>query len=166
MKKRFSVRWKSSKQPRKQRKYLKNLPLHLRGGVLNVHLSSQLRQKYGKRSLRIIKGDRARILRGSFKGREAVVTKVDTRNYKVYLQGIERKKVDGSVKPLPLNASNLMITDLKLDDRLRVMRLSSKKKLDKRLNNTKEINTKEPNTPNMVATKNGNEKTKQSKVAT
>ena len=50
MKRKFSKSWKSSKQPRKQRKYSANAPLHLKRKLLSVNLSKELRKKYGKRS--------------------------------------------------------------------------------------------------------------------
>src|SRR3989338_176397 len=46
MKNKFSTKWKESKQPRKQRKYRANAPLHLRKKFVNVNLSKELRKKY------------------------------------------------------------------------------------------------------------------------
>lgn len=41
------------KQPRKQRKFLYNAPLHLRGGkIMSAPLSKELREKYGVRTRR------------------------------------------------------------------------------------------------------------------
>ena len=42
MKKIFSKHWKSSKQPRKQRKYRAKAPLHIKRKLLNVNLSKEL----------------------------------------------------------------------------------------------------------------------------
>ena len=49
MKKDFSKSWKSSRQPRKQRKYVFNAPLHIRHKLVSANLSKELRKKYGKR---------------------------------------------------------------------------------------------------------------------
>lgn len=125
MKKTFSKHWKASKQPRKQRKYLKNLPLHLRGKQLHAHLSKELREKYKTRSVRIVKGDKVKVLRGKFKGKQGAVTRVDTKNYKVYVSGVEFKKVDGSIAQQPLHASNLMVVELNLQDAKRRLKLES-----------------------------------------
>ena len=51
MKKKFSASWKTSTQPRKQRKYRHNAPMHLRQKLVSVHLSKDLRKNYGKRSI-------------------------------------------------------------------------------------------------------------------
>jgi len=40
-----------SKQPKKQRKFLYNAPLHLRQKIMSATLSNELRQKYGFRTL-------------------------------------------------------------------------------------------------------------------
>ncbi len=62
MKRKFSKSWKSSKQPRKQRKYAANAPLHLKRKLLSVNLSKDLRKKYGKRNMMIRKEDVVKIM--------------------------------------------------------------------------------------------------------
>ncbi len=62
MKKKFSDKWKASKLPRKQRKYLANAPLHIKRKFLSANLSKELRKKHGKRSIPIRKGDTVRIM--------------------------------------------------------------------------------------------------------
>ncbi|MEK6835464.1 MAG: 50S ribosomal protein L24, partial [Nanoarchaeota archaeon] len=64
MKKLFSKHWKASKQPRKQRKYLYNAPLHLKRKMLSCLLSKELRKKLGKRNLPERKDDVILIMRG------------------------------------------------------------------------------------------------------
>ena len=55
-------------------------PLHLKGKFLVAHLVKDLRLKYGKRNARVRVGDKVRVLRGTFKGREGKVERVDTKN--------------------------------------------------------------------------------------
>ena len=55
MKKTHSTKWKASKQPRKQRKYRFNAPLHISGKFLSTHLSPELREVYKRRSIRVKK---------------------------------------------------------------------------------------------------------------
>jgi len=98
MKKKFSTKWKASKQPRKQRKYLANAPLHIKNKFLSVNLSKELRKKYGKRNLRVKKGDKIKILRGKFKKRIGKVKEVKPKMSKIYIEGIQVKKQDGSKK--------------------------------------------------------------------
>ena len=69
MKKEFSTSWIGSKQPRKQRKYRHNAPLHIKSKMMGSHLSKELRKKYGTRSVRIRKGDEVKIMIGKFKGK-------------------------------------------------------------------------------------------------
>ena len=126
MKKRFSNSWKSSKKPRKQRKYRANAPLHIRGRFLNVNLSKDLRKKYGKRSIRVRKGDKVRIMRGSFKKKEGGIERVDTKKSRVYISKIESEKKEGSKALIPIQPSNLMILELNLDDKKRKEKLERK----------------------------------------
>ena len=123
MKKNFSKNWISSKQPRKQRKYLAKAPLHLKSKLLNVHLSKELRTKHKRRSIRVRVGDKVKILRGNYKGEEHKVEKVNVKNQKVYLEKIELSKKDGSKAIRPFSPSNLMITALNTDDKKRLLKL-------------------------------------------
>lgn len=128
MKKKFSRAWKSSKQPRKQRKYRANAPLHIKRKMIASHLSKELREKYKRRSFPVRKNDVVKILRGSFKGKQGKVSKVDTKKMKVYVEGIVRTKKDGTKVPVPLDPSNLMIVSLNLEDKKRVKALERKLK--------------------------------------
>ena len=44
MKSVFSKTWVRSKQPRKQRKYVANAPLHIKGKMVRAHLSKDLQK--------------------------------------------------------------------------------------------------------------------------
>lgn len=109
---------KSSK-PRKQRKFLYNAPLHVRHRMLAGHLSEELKNKYNRRSLPIRTKDIVRIMRGEYKGKEGEVIKVDTKKYKIYINGISVRKSDGKDALVPIHPSNCMIVDLYLEDRMR-----------------------------------------------
>ncbi|MEM3690839.1 MAG: 50S ribosomal protein L24, partial [Candidatus Micrarchaeia archaeon] len=73
MRSKFSPSWKASVQPRKQRKYVKNAPLHIKRRMISAHLSKELREKYGRRNVQLRKGDRVKVLRGSMRGRTGTV---------------------------------------------------------------------------------------------
>jgi len=126
MKQTFSKSWKASKQPRKQRKYVHNLPIHLKKKLLSSTLSKELRTKFKKRNVTVIKGDKVKIMRGNFKGKIGEVTRVDRNKIKVYIIGIEQIKKDGNKTQYPINPSNLMITELKLDDKNRIKSMGRK----------------------------------------
>ncbi len=131
MRKKFSTAWKSSKQPRKQRKYLANVPLHLKKKLMKVNLSKELRKRYGKRSLLLKKGDEAKIMRGKFKGKKGKVVSVKLKKGSVELEGIQVKKRDGSKVNVKLKPSNLQILELNLDDRKRSKFLHEEKRQKK-----------------------------------
>jgi len=116
--------WKSSKQPRKQRKYLANAPLHIKMKLMSVNLSKELRKKYQKRSVPLRKKDTIKIMRGKFKGKKGKVIKVLLKTQKVEIEGIQIKKQDGSKVNIKLRPSNLQIIELNVEDKKRNMILS------------------------------------------
>jgi len=120
----WSKFWKSSKNPKKQRKYIYNAPLHIKRKFLSVNLSKELREKYKKRSLIARKGDEVEVLRGEFKKKKGKIIRIDTKKTKIYIEGITRKKVDGSDISVPIHPSNLRLIDLDLKDEKRLKGLS------------------------------------------
>lgn len=128
MKKLFSTAWKSSSQKRKQRKYRHNAPLHIRQKFVHVHLSKELIKKYGKRNIGLKKGDKVKVLRGQFKKHQGTVDRIDLKKTCVYLTGIEIIRKDGTKSTYPIHPSNLIITELSLDDKNRQKILERKGK--------------------------------------
>jgi large subunit ribosomal protein L24 len=125
MRKKFSKKWISSKQPRKQRKYRYNAPLHIRRKLISSHLCKKLREELKIRSLPIRKGDRVRVMRGKYKKVEGTVTKVDLKKLKIYIDSVKRKKVSGKEVLVPIDPSNVEIIELNKDDPKRFKRLKS-----------------------------------------
>ncbi|MBI4181799.1 MAG: 50S ribosomal protein L24 [Candidatus Aenigmarchaeota archaeon] len=123
MRQAWSRSWKASTQPRKQRKYHHNAPLHVRRRFLSAHLSDALRASTGRRAVPLRKGDEVKILRGDSRGLTGVVDRVDMKKARVYLDSLKRKKKDGSEVQIPLQPSNLLITRLHLEDKERRARL-------------------------------------------
>lgn len=124
----WSSNWKSSRKAKKQRKYRYNAPLHIRKRLLNAHLSKELRQKYNRRSLALVKEDKVKVMRGKFKGHKGKIDQVMLKKSKVIVQGIEIEKKDGT-KTMPLiDPSNLLLIELKLDDKKRLDLLQRTKK--------------------------------------
>src|SRR3989344_6071353 len=117
MKNKFSTNWLSSKQPRKQRKYLANAPLHLKHKFLSAHLSKDLRKKHNKRAFPVRKGDEVLIMRGSFKKKKAKVSIVDLKRSRLSLENIQRAKKDGTKINVWFHPSSLQIISLNLDDK-------------------------------------------------
>jgi len=117
-----------SKQPRKQRKFLYTAPLHVRRKLLSGHLSKELKQKYKFRSFPLRKGDEVQIMRGEHEKKVGKISRVDYKNYKVYVEGVTIKSTAGTDKQIALHPSNLRIMSLNLDDRKRVKAFERKVK--------------------------------------
>ncbi|MDR0439140.1 MAG: 50S ribosomal protein L24 [Methanocalculaceae archaeon] len=116
----------ASIQPRKQRKFRYNAPIHIRGTFLHATLAVDLRKRYGKRSFRVVTGDTVKVLRGEFAGTEAVVDKVNVKNAKIFVHGVSVKKANGEDVPRPIDPSKVMIIKMNLKDIKRVARLEVK----------------------------------------
>ncbi len=115
----------SSIQPRKQRKAQYDAPLHKRRKQIASHLSEELLLKYNVRCTPLVTGDEVTILRGDNKGKHGKIASVDTKSRKVLVEGITHKKADGTDVGLPLDASNLLITKLNLEDKRRREKLGA-----------------------------------------
>lgn len=128
MKTKFSKTWNSSKQPRKQRKYRYNAPLNKKQKLVSSHLSKTLKEKYSKRNLQIKKGDRVQIMRGQFKKKTGKVSRVDLKESKIFVEGIEIVKKDGTKIPYPINPSNILIEEVNVEDKKRLKSIERKQK--------------------------------------
>lgn len=119
MKTEWNKNWKSSVQPRKQRKYVFNAPLHILKKLMSVRLAKELKIKYGKRNVGVRKDDRVKIMSGQFKGKSGKVIEVDVKHRKVYVEGINIIKKDGNKIRCSLHPSKLMIMELNMEDKMR-----------------------------------------------
>ena len=107
----------------KQRTQTRNAPLHERHDQVRSTLADDLREQYGQRSVRVNAGDTVEVLRGDHAGEEAEVIAVDLADEVVHVEGVTVEKADGEEVPRPLDASNLRVTDLDLEDDRRRARL-------------------------------------------
>ncbi len=112
--------WKSSEKPEKQRKYRRNAPEHHQKQFLSARLGDDVREKVGTKTLPVREGDRAEIMRGDHRGETGEVTNVDHEEYKIYLDGVERERVDTTAAKVAIRPSNLKITKLNTDDHRRL----------------------------------------------
>ncbi|GGJ13211.1 50S ribosomal protein L24 [Halobellus salinus] len=112
-----------TEQPRKQRTQTRNAPLHKRQNQVRAALSEDLREEYGQRNVRVNTGDTVEVLRGDDAGTEAEVLAVDLRDTVVHVEDVTVEKADGEEVPRPLDASNLRVTELDLEDDRREKRL-------------------------------------------
>ena len=101
-------------------------PLHKRRKRVASHLSKDLRKQLKRRSLPVRKGDEVTIMRGAYAGKTGKISDVDLNSYKVYIEGITRKRTICTEVQVPIDPSNLKITDLNLDDEFRRKMLQRK----------------------------------------
>ncbi|HLC19551.1 MAG TPA: 50S ribosomal protein L24 [Candidatus Nanoarchaeia archaeon] len=115
--KKYSKHWASSTKARKQRKLRGNMPLHLRKKLVRVHLSKTLRQTHKKRSLTARVGDKVTILRGQFRKKSGKIERVDRKYTRLFIEGVEIVKKDGTKALFPVHPSNVLLTELAVDKR-------------------------------------------------
>lgn len=126
MEKDFVVSWKSSKKPGKQRKYVKRAPNHIKSKMIRSKVSDEISKKYNIGTVRVIKGDRVKILRGQFKGKTGKVESINVKLCKVNIENIGLQKKDGTKTKYPIHHSNIVITELNLSDKKRTHRINKK----------------------------------------
>lgn len=116
----------TSKKPSKQRA-TRNAPLHQRARFLRVTLSKPLRKENKVRNVRVRKGDTVKIMKGEGKGRTGKVERVNVEKSRVFVIGFNRKKGNGQEILVPIQPSNLMITELDKTDSKRFETTPTKK---------------------------------------
>jgi large subunit ribosomal protein L24 len=112
-----------TKNSGKQRKAFYNAPLHIKRKMMSSHLEENLLLKYDKRSIPVVKGDTVKVMRGSFKGHEDKIVKINTKKNTINIEGLTMAKADGNKIPKPIHPSNVMITKLNLTDKFRRAKL-------------------------------------------
>jgi len=110
-------------KPRKQRRELFNAPLHKKRKWVGAHLEENLLLKYDKRAVTVVKGDTVKVMRGSFRGHEDKIVKVNIKKQSIEIEGITMSKADGNKIAKPIHPSNVMITKLNLTDKWRRQKL-------------------------------------------
>lgn len=106
-------------KPSKQRKRLYQAAANERYKRFSAPLSSKLKESHGTNSVPVRKGDTVMIMRGDRRGSEGKVTQIDRKNYRIFIEGANREKVDGTTILVPIHPSKVMITRLNLDDKWR-----------------------------------------------
>jgi ribosomal protein uL24 len=106
-------------KPSKARKMRYKAPNHVRRKFLSAPLSPSLKTQHGTRTMPVIKDDTVTITKGDRKLTEGKVIRVDTKEGRVYIEGVTRTRLDGSTVQIPVRTENVMITKLKMDDDMR-----------------------------------------------
>lgn len=110
---------KGTRKPSTARRNMYNAPNHKKRKHLSAPLSPSLRAEYGTRSMPVIANDTVNITKGDRKLAEGKVLRVDTKDRKIYIEGVTRTRQDGSTVQIPIRTENVMITRLHLDDEWR-----------------------------------------------
>lgn len=116
----WSKEWNSSTNPSKQRKYRRNAPQHVKDKLVSANVSPTLRDELGTRSISLRTGDRVKVMRGDDSGASGIVSNIDRDEEKVYVNGIEHEKVDGTMREKALRPSNLQVQALNIEDERRL----------------------------------------------
>ncbi len=89
-------------------------------------LSKELREKYKRRTVNVRKADIVKVVRGKFKDHAGEVMNVNPTKHGIYVDGVTIKKADGTDVPRAIDPSNVVITQLFLEDKKRRAMLSRK----------------------------------------
>jgi len=112
---------------------------HKREKLLGASLSENLREQHNRRSIRIVKGDTVRILRGEYAGIEGKVEKVNTVRSTLSIEGVQREKIRGGKVKVQIHASNVQIISLNTDDEYRMKGTRKKKEKSPKSANQKKM---------------------------
>lgn len=103
-----------SSSRRKNRKAHFAAPSHIRYRLMSSLLSKELRAKYNVRSLPLRRDDEVQIMRGIRKGEKGKISQVYRKRFAIYIEKIVGKKKNNAPTRIPIQASNVMLTKLKI----------------------------------------------------
>ena len=90
--------------------------------LMSAPLSQELRNKYNIKSLPLRVEDEVKIVRGKAKGREGKILNVARNKFCIHGERVIREKANGGQVPIGIDASNVVITKIKMDkDRKKVV---------------------------------------------
>ncbi|KAI5706002.1 60S ribosomal protein L26 [Diaphorina citri] len=113
---------------RKNRKRHFNAPSHIRRRIMSAPLSKELRQKYNVRSMPVRKDDEVQVVRGHYKGQQVgKVVQSYRKKFVIYIEKIQRDKVNGATVYVGIHPSKCVIVKLKMDkDRKKIIERRAK----------------------------------------
>jgi large subunit ribosomal protein L24 len=109
----------SSKPTRIRRRISANAIREKSLSRLRAPLSSELKSKYGKNSIRIRIGDSVKLLKGEYSGVEGKVQKVFPVEGRLTIEGVTREKIAGGTTPIRIPSANVVVTAVTLEDKFR-----------------------------------------------
>ena len=82
----------------------------------------------------MVKGDTVKIVRGEFKGVDGKISRLFNEKNSVAVEGIKKEKTKGDKFDVYIHTSNLLVTDLNTEDKLRVTKIEGKTQNSKSTN--------------------------------
>ncbi len=115
-------------KPTKVRNYqIYRATMATRSKQLGSPLSKELQKKYGKRSMRVVLGDTVKVMRGEYRGVDGKISKVSVANNSIAIEGVKKEKSKGEKFDVLIRSTNVVITNLNLDDHWRKTKLEGEK---------------------------------------
>lgn len=105
-----------SSKPRKGRKAFIKMPAHKRVKRISGHSSEKVRKETGKRAVSLRKGDIVKVVRGTFKGKKGKITSINHAKLKIMIDGVKRKKSDGTEMQVLVDPSKIIVEELDKSD--------------------------------------------------
>jgi large subunit ribosomal protein L24 len=117
-----------SSKPAKVRGRSESSPPHrVSSSSAKAALSTDMRTKYARNTVRVRTGDSVKLVKGEYRGIEGKVQKVYPKEGRVTVEGITREKIAGGTNPVRISVANLVVTNLNMDDKLRREKLEGAK---------------------------------------
>ncbi len=115
-------------KPTKVRNYqIYRATMATRSKQLGSPLSKELQEKYGKRSMRVVLGDTVKVMRGEYRGVDGKISKISLADNSIAIEGVKKEKSKGEKFDVLIRSTNVVITNLNLDDHWRKTKLEGKK---------------------------------------
>jgi len=115
-------------KPTKVRNYqIYRATMATRSKQLGSPLSKELQEKYGKRSMRVVLGDTVKVMRGEYRGVDGKISKISIPDNSIAIEGVKKEKSKGEKFDVLIRSTNVVITNLNLDDHWRKTKLEGKK---------------------------------------
>jgi len=115
-------------KPTKVRNYqIYRATMTTRSKQLGSPLSKELQEKYGKRSMRVVLGDTVKVMRGEYRGVDGKISKISILDNSIAIEGVKKEKSKGEKFDILIRSTNVVITNLNLDDHWRKTKLEGKK---------------------------------------
>lgn len=108
---------KGTSKPKKVRKRKHHdVPLHRRQKKMMAPLAEEAKIEYTAKRLPVRRGDKVIVEKGDFEGQIGKVTRVDLKDYQIYIDGVSIEKASGQEIHIPVRPWNVSIMEPKLDN--------------------------------------------------